>query len=493
MLQTKEAKTMKRWNRSAVLALVPLLMFVAAASATADDEAPLQKIGTILLDVRDPVRQAAGFAAVGLNSYSEGDFRMYAQAAVNLLEGEDSEFYDETILGDLSGMLRVFQEYPTGIRGRIEQLTLSPAEWEALDESATADEVRDGWAYFEAIFRVASAELQEVLWPTACSRNASDHFLIAMSLLHTAQEIVSAMLEQWGFEIRVSPGESIQAAIDVAQAGATITIEPGTYRETLDINKSITLDGWTGTMSRSLGGEHWDWHGAVIQPVNGQVGIYIGSSEEISVEISGISIEDASTGIGLLGASELRLDSSDVFQCDVGLEAAGTSSAAVVDCLFDSNGIGIRTTEHASATFDDCTVRNSSNTLGAVQALETSHVEIMTSYIADNHGIGVVASDQAFLSMADTVVKSNGSDGVLLAGTAQAFMTGMSFMGNDGYGLHTLTGECPLGSPSELPMFAGTIRGSGNYFAPADIAYSANRLGRFCPEDLEFLLVHADD
>ena len=195
----------------------------------------------------------------------------------------------------------------------------------------------------------------------------------------------------------------------------------------------------------------------------------------------------------MLGASELRLGSSDVFQCDIGLDAAGTSSATVADCLFDSNGIGIRTAEHAITTFDDCTVRDSSDMLGAIQVLDTSHMEMTTSYIAENHGVGVHASDQAFLSVADTVVASNGDDGVLLTGATQAVMMGMSFFGNDGYGVRAVTAECLSDLSGNLPVFAGVITGGGNYIAPSEIANSGNTLGRFCPEDLEFLLEDAGD
>ncbi len=44
-------------------------------------------------------------------------------------------------------------------------------------------------------------------------------------------------------EIRVSPGESIQAAIDAAPDGATIRLAPGEYVETLTIQTSVTLIG----------------------------------------------------------------------------------------------------------------------------------------------------------------------------------------------------------------------------------------------------------
>lgn len=41
----------------------------------------------------------------------------------------------------------------------------------------------------------------------------------------------------------VSPGESIQAAIDAASAGDTICVEPGTYDENINVNKDVTVRG----------------------------------------------------------------------------------------------------------------------------------------------------------------------------------------------------------------------------------------------------------
>jgi hypothetical protein len=68
-------------------------------------------------------------------------------------------------------------------------------------------------------------------------------FLLAALLLCGGESAVS---DDFSCDSVVSPGDSIQAAIDVAAPGDAICVEPGTYTEDLSIAKSLALIGVPG-------------------------------------------------------------------------------------------------------------------------------------------------------------------------------------------------------------------------------------------------------
>ncbi len=101
--------------------------------------------------------------------------------------------------------------------------------------------------------------------------------------------------------ITVGPGETftkIQAALDTASTGATITVLPGTYAERLTIRNPVKLNGQRAVLDGLAGG------------LDGRyVGIEVKSDD---VEVTGFIIQNYERGIVVENALNLRLSSNEV-------------------------------------------------------------------------------------------------------------------------------------------------------------------------------------
>lgn len=90
-------------------------------------------------------------------------------------------------------------------------------------------------------------------------------------------------------EIDVGPGESIQAAINFANAGEEIWVKSGIYPENIDVNKSILLYGWdSGDGDPIVSAEH---NGSAITLSPGSDGSEIEGLTIINSNDSGIMVK----------------------------------------------------------------------------------------------------------------------------------------------------------------------------------------------------------
>ncbi len=133
--------------------------------------------------------------------------------------------------------------------------------------------------------------------------------------------------------IDVSPGQSIQAAIDSAQGGDLIRVQPGTYHENLD------LMGQVVELSSSGGPEL-----TVIDGGDSSSVIWIHRGESASTRISGFTLRRGSNtrGAGLL------IEGADPTVRDLIIE----------DCSSSSDGGGIYVRNWCSPALSDIVVRN---------------------------------------------------------------------------------------------------------------------------------------
>ena len=204
--------------------------------------------------------------------------------------------------------------------------------------------------------------------------------------------------------MRVSEGNSIQAAIDAADDGDVIEVDAGTYSESLVIGKSLTLTGDVGEAGEAGAG------GSVVLDGEGlEAGISI-LGGTTGVTIQGFVIQDFTTGIDALYAG------------------AGSSADVTVEGnTFSNNSYGIR----------------AGNDTGGTGALNWT---IAGNELAGNHH--AIELDNAAQATVSGNQVSGGAYGIII--TAQA-AAGMSAAAHD----ITITGNT-VGDIAHAGVFAST-------------------------------------
>ena len=436
-------------------------------TSTSDEADLIREAAAILAEIKEPVIRLLGYVSLG----SERGGWQTAQEVVNRLEGRESELWGATSYEA--------PESPLGIRPRLAELHAAPSgstwQWERLSES----------------LRLVSKTMYRVVEEQPSLSETRDQFLIARVLLETASRAIDDLLQTWGYEIWVSFGESIQAAIDAAPPGATINLDSGTYRETLEITKSITLRGWSSGAPATSDGRHRGY-GATLQPVGNQSGILIRSSEPIIVEILRMNIEGALGGIEVSGSVELLVQDVDILDSKIGLYVHDGAHVDVVNGYFESNASGLVAEGSCEVNVQDSRILLSWSQGGALQARESSVVTLSGTYVQENVGHGVLVVEQAQLSIENSYILYNDGDGILLGGESRLAMVGSVTTANKGFGIRALSDGCDLAEDFGLAPFSGQINGSGNSISSSETAMG-NSLGLSCPDDLSFLIESATE
>jgi len=265
---------MRTRQRKAIVAI--LVGAVIAGWPIVIARATPQALAETVSEAMIPIRQAMNAAALGLHSVTPEDRHVNAQVLVNLLEGSQSDLFDESY-GEII-------DFPVGLLALLSPLSSSSQE--AGDVAALA--IED----YGKLLRLADEGVRAILTGDSGANASADAFLTAFVFLSRTYADFQGLLRDWEVEIWVRAGESIQSALDHAWTGATVRIEPGIYRETLEISKSVTLTG-VGT-------------GIVIEPVAEQDGIIIRAPEDARVHVSNLAVHGADSGIRVLGASGTR-------------------------------------------------------------------------------------------------------------------------------------------------------------------------------------------
>jgi nitrous oxidase accessory protein NosD len=215
-------------------------------------------------------------------------------------------------------------------------------------------------------------------------------------------------IPEYDCAVTVRPGESIQAAIDAAEAGDVICLARGEWTEGVVIDKSLTLVG-RGTDRTVIGPCQYN------QPV---VQVLSWSTEPVSVQLNGLSIS-ADRGY-------------------IGVAIGGTAEAGIRDSHVSGMHYGVQVMHSAHLTFTDCTVSDSRQT--ALLLLDSAEADITGSHVSANRGPGLMISRSAGVTLRSTEVSRNGGDGLIVDGAASVTVIDSLVSGNGRYGLW-LTGQ----------------------------------------------------
>jgi len=171
---------------------------------------------------------------------------------------------------------------------------------------------------------------------------------------------------------------TIQDAINNATAGATIIISPGTYNESIVINKTLTIIGLPGSTTNFTGG------GSGIA-----VTLLPGASGSI---LAGITITDWNQGILVVGSSNCKIYDNAFQQNSVAINLTQSSTRTTIYAnTISQNNIGITLTNSNGNTIYNNNFAN--NSIGIT--LTNSNVNIIYNNNFVNNSIGITLSNSA--------------------------------------------------------------------------------------------------
>jgi len=197
---------------------------------------------------------------------------------------------------------------------------------------------------------------------------------------------------------------TIQAAVDAANAGDTITIAAGTYKEMVTITKVITLQG-AGAATTIIDATGLD-HALLVQGVTGPATITGFTAE--NANLAGVQLQDSS-GLTLTHNTVQNNDNNrgpsappgqgtcpgappfDGDDCGEGIHFLGVSDSVISDNLVQGNHGGLLVTDETGPTHDNLimgnTVQNNTDDCGITLASHPAGLTATQGPPANGYGV----------------------------------------------------------------------------------------------------------
>jgi hypothetical protein len=215
----------------------------------------------------------------------------------------------------------------------------------------------------------------------------------------------------------VHPGESIQAAIDAAAAGATVTVASGTYAESLTITKPITLVG-RGSVVISPPATAPDNACTQDPDADGRFpGVcVVGQLTDVTEEAPSVAVPVTDVSIGGLDVRGFTAAAVEIYGAEHVTLDRITATGNLGGGVFAAEATDVRISSLTAA-------RNGARGIDIHHSV--TGFAIMHSLITDNHGEGLFVGDSSDGLVAHDTIGGN-CTGILLIDLALPDDTGVS-------------------------------------------------------------------
>ena len=219
--------------------------------------------------------------------------------------------------------------------------------------------------------------------------------------------------------VTVRPGESIQEAIDAAEAGAAICLTPGVWNENVVIDKSLSIVG-AGVGRTTI--EAVSYFDPTIEVLADDTGA-------MNVKLEGLTITGGggSSGVQVNGSASVAIERCDISGKQFGVQVFDSASVALTDCSISENTHrGLVLEDSATADVSGC--RISGNGALGVWISGSAEATLRECDMSGNGGHGFWLRDGARVALIDCLVSRNRGHGLWLTdqSTAQLLRTEIS-------------------------------------------------------------------
>jgi len=222
---------------------------------------------------------------------------------------------------------------------------------------------------------------------------------------------------------------TIQAAIDAVNttAGHTITVDPGTYNENVDVTKQLTI--------RSTSGNPAD---TIVNATNSNDHVFCVTANYVN--ITGFTVEDATGGnkAGIYlgsGVEHCNISSNNATNNNYGIYLSSSSNNTLRNNTASNNAnYGIYLWSSSNNTLTNNTPSN--NTVDGIYQYDSSNNTLTNNIASNNTQHGIYLADSSNNRLTNNTASNNTQRGILLWSSSNNNLTSNTASNNTDYGIY---------------------------------------------------------